>query len=67
MLFLFTVVTIFLGIRLDGAGLDNSALYVMIVYCVSAAVVFVFEVYLSLKKENAASYKLGKLTIISDN
>lgn len=45
------MVTVFLGIRLPDASLDDSAMYVMIVYCVGVAVVIVFELYLTLKKE----------------
>lgn len=55
MLFPFTVVTIFLGIHLDGAGLDDSALYAMIAYCVAVLVVIVFDVYLSTKKNSKAT------------
>lgn len=47
-----TVVTVFLGIRLPDASLDDSALHAMIVYCVGVAVVIVFELYLTLKKES---------------
>jgi len=47
------VVTVFLGIRLPASSLDDSALYAMIVYCVGVAVVIVFELYLSLKKERS--------------
>ncbi|KAJ7370791.1 DOMON domain-containing protein frrs1L [Desmophyllum pertusum] len=51
------VVTVFLGIRLPGASLDDSALYAMIAYCVGVAIVIMFEVYLSLKKNrNAATF-----------
>ena len=47
----------FLGIRLPDSSLDDSALYAMIVYCVGVAIVIVFELYLTLKKETrAASY-----------
>ena len=45
------MVTVFLGIRLPHASLDDSALYAMIVYCVGVAFVIVFELYLTLKKE----------------
>lgn len=53
------VVTLFLGIRLDDAGLNNSALYAMIAYCVGVAVVIVFDIYLSLKKDTKASFTVG--------
>ena len=72
MLFPFTVVTIFLGIRLDGAGLDDSALYAMIAYCVAVLVVIVFDVYLSMKKNSRATFittngeKGGELKIINN-
>ena len=46
-----TVVTVFLGIRLPNSSLDDSALYVMIVYCLGVALVIVFELYLTRKKE----------------
>ena len=46
-----TVVTVFLGIRLPDSNLDDSALYAMIVYCVGVAIVILFELYLTLKKE----------------
>jgi len=46
-----TVVTVFLGIRLPASSLDDSALYAMIVYCLGVAIVIVFELYLTLKKE----------------
>lgn len=65
--FCFTVVTIFLGIRLDGV---DAALYAMIAYCVVVGVVIVFEVYLSMKKDNTASYSAagkeyeGKLSVL---
>lgn len=42
--------TVFLGIRMDAAGLDNSPLYAMIVYCVGVAFVIVFDFYISLEK-----------------
>jgi len=67
------VVTLFLGIRLDDAGLNNSALYAMIAYCVGVAVVIVFDIYLSLKKDTKASFtvagaeKDGEFTIIPLN
>ena len=47
-----TVVTVFLGIRLPDSSLDDSALYAMIVYCVGVALVIVFELCLTLKKES---------------
>ncbi|KAJ7370789.1 DOMON domain-containing protein frrs1L [Desmophyllum pertusum] len=49
------VVTVFLGIRLPGASLDDSALYAMIAYCVGVAIVIMFEVFLSLKKNRSAA------------
>ena len=45
------MVTVFLGIRLPGSSLDYSALYAMAVYCLGVAIVIVFELYLTLKKE----------------
>lgn len=45
------MVTVILGIRLPGSNLDDSALYVMVVYCLGVAIVIVFELYLTLKKE----------------
>ena len=50
-----TVVTVFLGIRLPASSLDDSALYAMIVYCLGVAIVVVFELYLSLKKEKTGT------------
>ena len=56
-LFNSTVVTVFLGIRLPASSLDDSALYTMIVYCVGVAIVIVFELYLTFKKDlRAASF-----------
>jgi len=49
------VVTVFLGIRLPASSLDDSALYAMIVYCLGVAIVVVFELYLSLKKEKTGT------------
>ena len=67
-----TVVTVFLGIRLKHVGLNDSALYAMIVYCVGVALVIVFDVYLSLKGRNhkasfspAGEVKEGEFTIMS--
>ena len=51
MICLLTVVTVFLGIRLPDASLDDSALYAMIVYCVGVAIVIAFDVFLSFKKD----------------
>ena len=45
------MVTVFLGIRLPDSSLDDSALYAMVVYCLGVAIVIVFELYLTLKKE----------------
>ena len=39
---------VFLGIRLGGANLDDTPLYIMIVYAVGVAGVIVFSEYLSL-------------------
>jgi len=51
------VVTVFLGVRLPDSNLDDSAQYAMIVYCVGVAIVIVFELYLTFKKDTtAASY-----------
>ncbi|XP_068728109.1 ferric-chelate reductase 1-like isoform X3 [Montipora capricornis] len=57
---LVAVVTVFLGIRLDGAGLNNTALYIMIVYCVGVAIVIVYDAYISLNKSGKAGFKLVK-------
>jgi len=46
------VATVFLGIRMDAAGLDDSPLYAMIVYCVGVAFVIVFDFYISLGKSD---------------
>ena len=43
--------TVFLGIRLPDSNLDDSTLYAMIVYCLGVAIVILFELYLTLKKE----------------
>ena len=48
---------VFLGIRLGGANLDDTPLYIMIVYAVGVAVVIVFSEYLSLKTGRKATYK----------
>lgn len=47
----FAVVTIFLGIRLDGVGLDDSALYAMVAYCLGVAIMILFDVHLALNKD----------------
>lgn len=47
---------IFLGIRLGGANLDDTSLYIMIVYAVGVAVVIVLSEYLSLKTGDKATY-----------
>lgn len=57
---LVAVVTVFLGIRLDGAGLNNTALYIMIVYCVGVAIVIVYDAYISLNKSSKAGFNLVK-------
>ena len=44
--------SVFLGIRMDAAGLDDSPLYAMIVYCVGVAFVIVFDFYISLEKSD---------------
>ena len=44
--------SVFLGIRMDAAGLDDSPLYAMIVYCVGVAFVIVFDFYISLGKSD---------------
>ena len=54
------MVTVFLGIRLDGAGLNNTALYIMIVYCVGVAIVIVYDAYISLNKSSKAGFNLVK-------
>ena len=43
---------VFLGIRMEAAGLDDSPLYAMIVYCVGVAFVIVFDFYISLEKSD---------------
>ena len=47
---------IFLGIRLGGANLDDTSLYIMIVYAVGVVVVIVLSEYLSLKTGDKATY-----------
>ncbi|KAK2550166.1 Ferric-chelate reductase 1 [Acropora cervicornis] len=54
--FLMAVVNVFLGIRLSGANLDDTSLYIMIVYAVGVAVVIVLSEYLSLKTGDKATY-----------
>lgn len=44
--------SVFLGIRMDAAGLDDSPLYAMIVYCVGVAFVILFDFYISLEKSD---------------
>ena len=64
------VASVFLGIRMDAAGLDDSPLYAMIVYCVGVAFVIVFDIYISLEKSDkkkeifslAKEVKQGNLT-----
>lgn len=46
------VAAVFLGIRMEAAGLDDSPLYAMIVYCVGVAFVIVFDFYISLEKSD---------------
>ena len=50
------MVTVILGIRLPASSLDDSALYVMVVYCLGVAMVIVFELYLTLKKERKGTH-----------
>ena len=50
------MVNIFLGIRLGSANLDDTSLYIMIVYAVGVAVVIVLSEYLSLKTGDKATY-----------
>ena len=50
------VVNVFLGIRLGGANLNDTSLYIMIVYAVGVAVVIVLSEYLSLKNGDKATY-----------
>ena len=47
---------IFLGIRLGGANLGDTSLYIMIVYAVGVVVVIVLSEYLSLKTGDKATY-----------
>ena len=47
---------VFLGIRLSGANLDDTPLYIMIVYAVGVAGVIVFSEYLSLKNGDRVAY-----------
>ncbi|XP_067027448.1 ferric-chelate reductase 1-like isoform X3 [Acropora muricata] len=54
--FLMAVVNIFFGIRLGGANLDDTSLYIMIVYAVGVVVVIVLSEYLSLKTGDKATY-----------
>ena len=49
------MVTVVLGIRLPASSLDDSALHAMIVYCVGVAIVIVFELCLTLKKDTTAA------------
>ena len=55
-LFLLAVMNVFLGIRLSGANLYDTPLYIMIVYAVGVAVVIVFSEYLSLKNGDRVAY-----------
>ena len=50
-----TVVTVFLGIRLPGASLSDSALYPMVVYCVAVVIVIGFDIYLTFTKNRAGA------------
>ena len=47
---------VFLGIRLSGANLDDTPLYIIIVYAEGVAVVIVFSEYLSLKKGDRVTH-----------
>ena len=53
--FLFLVINIFLGSVLPVFHLDDSAVYVMIVYLLVLAAVVVFEIYLALMKAKDVS------------
>ena len=67
--------TVFLGFRMDAAGLDDSPLYAMIVYCVGVAFVILFDFYISLEKSDkkkeifslAKEENSGKLTRLSSS
>jgi len=57
MIISFPVINIFLGSVLPVFHLDNSAVYVMIVYLLVLAAVVVFEIYLALvKAKDATNY-----------
>ena len=51
-----SVVTIFLGIRLEDLDLDDAALYTMVAYCVGVALVIIFEIYLAVTNVGRASF-----------
>ena len=59
-MFLFAVMNVFLGIRLSGANLDDTPLYIMIVYAVGVVVVIVLSEYLSLKAGDKATYMAAR-------
>lgn len=55
----FLVINIFLGSVLPVFHLDNSAVYVMIVYLLVLAAVVVFEIYLALMKaKDVGNYRV---------
>ncbi|KAK2553636.1 putative ferric-chelate reductase 1 [Acropora cervicornis] len=54
--FFMAVMNVFLGIRVSGANLDDTPLYIMIVYAVGVAGVIVFSEYLSLKNGDRVAY-----------
>jgi len=61
------VVNVFLGIRLSGANLDDTSLYIMIVYAVGVAVVIVLSEYLSLKTGDKATYTAANKDVKDDH
>lgn len=66
-LFLLAVVNVFLGIRLGGANLDDTPLYIMIVYAVGVVVVIVLSEYLSLKNGDTVTYMAASKDVKGDH
>ncbi|XP_015772587.1 PREDICTED: uncharacterized protein LOC107350852 [Acropora digitifera] len=58
---------VFLGIRLSGANLDDTPLYIMIVYAVGVAGVIVFSEYVILKNGERVTYVAASKDVEGDH
>ncbi|XP_074612417.1 uncharacterized protein LOC141866784 [Acropora palmata] len=65
--FFMAVMNVFLGIRVSGANLDDTPLYIMIVYAVGVAGVIVFSEYLSLKNGDRVAYVAASKDVEGDH